>query len=164
MTETRGEPLPPDDLADRLTEVLGLTGLLYRRVLRAVERTAPAQGLSVGVRTVLDLLRGQGPLTVPQMSHHQALSRQFLQRMVHEAAGLRFVEIRPNPAHRRSPLIHLTDEGLAAITAVTARERAALRETGGDLTEAEVAACVRVLDQMLTLFDDGRGPEGTGPA
>lgn len=149
------EPLPPDDLADHLVEVLGLVGLLYRRVLRKVEQTAPSQGLSVGVRAVLDLLREQGTMTVPQMSRTQELSRQFVQRMVHDAAAGQWVETAANPAHRRSPLIRLTDEGLAAITAVTNREKQVLRRTGGDLTDAEIAACVKVLGQMLALFNEG---------
>ncbi|MFF4955366.1 MarR family winged helix-turn-helix transcriptional regulator [Streptomyces chattanoogensis] len=147
------KPLEPDDLALRLTEVFALVGPLYRRVQRKVEQAAPIEGLSVGVRAVLDLLREHGPMTVPQMGREQALSRQFVQRMVNDAAAQQLVEIIPNPAHRRSSLIRLTDGGRAAITAVTSREHALLRQVGGDLTDADVRACVRVLTEMLELFD-----------
>ncbi|MFB6435916.1 MarR family winged helix-turn-helix transcriptional regulator [Streptomyces sp. NPDC056411] len=152
MTDT-DSPLGPDDLAHRLTEVFALVGPLYRRVHRKVEQAAPIEGLSVGVRAVLDLLKEHGPMTVPQMGRAQALSRQFVQRMVNDAASRRLVEITPNPAHQRSSLIRLTDEGRAAITAVTAREHALLRQVGGDLTDADLTACVRVLREMLELFD-----------
>jgi DNA-binding MarR family transcriptional regulator len=147
-------PLAPDDLAHRLTEVVDLVGPLYRRVQRKVEQAAPIEGLSVGVRAVLDLLRENGPMTVPQMGRAQALSRQFVQRMVNDAAAGQLVEITPNPAHQRSSLIRLTDRGRAAITAVIAREHALLREVDGDLTDADVTACVRVLTKMLELFDN----------
>ncbi|CAM5721369.1 hypothetical protein SCANM63S_00831 [Streptomyces canarius] len=40
-------PLPPDELADRLTEVFALVGPLYRRVHRKVEQAEPIEGLSV---------------------------------------------------------------------------------------------------------------------
>ncbi|MFI2352604.1 MarR family winged helix-turn-helix transcriptional regulator [Streptomyces sp. NPDC019443] len=153
MTDT-DPPLAPDDLAHRLTEVFDLVGPLYRRVQRKVELAAPIEGLSVGVRAVLDLLRENGPMTVPQMGRAQALSRQFVQRMVNDAAAGQLVEIIPNPAHQRSSLIRLTDRGRAAITAVIAREHALLREVDGDLTDAEVTACVRVLTRMLELFDN----------
>jgi DNA-binding MarR family transcriptional regulator len=143
-----------DAIADRLTEVFALVGPLYRRVLRKVEPAAPIEGISVGVRAVLDLLRGHGPMTVPQMSRAQALSRQFVQRMVNDASARSLVEVIPNPAHRRSSLIRLTAEGRAAIDAVTAREHALMRQVGGDLTDADVDACVRVLARMLALFDD----------
>ncbi|MDQ0943841.1 MarR family winged helix-turn-helix transcriptional regulator [Streptomyces sp. V1I1] len=147
-------PLTPDDLAHRLTEVFDLVGPLYRRVQRKVEQAAPIEELSVGVRAVLDLLRENGPMTVPQMGRAQALSRQFVQRMVNDAAAGQLVEITPNPAHQRSSLIRLTDRGRAAITAVIAREHALLREVDGDLTDADVTACVRVLTRMLELFDN----------
>ncbi|MEU9803307.1 MarR family winged helix-turn-helix transcriptional regulator [Streptomyces sp. NPDC051000] len=135
-------------------EVFGLVGPLYRRVQRKIEQDAPGQGLSVGVRAVLDLLREHGPMTVPQMGQAQSLSRQFVQRMVHDAAARGLTEAVPNPAHQRSSLIRLTDAGLTAITAATAREHALLRRTGGRLTDGEVAACLKVLGRMLDLFDD----------
>ncbi|MFF2145372.1 MarR family winged helix-turn-helix transcriptional regulator [Kitasatospora sp. NPDC058190] len=142
-------------------EVFALVGPLYRRVQRRIELDA-AQGLSVGVRAVLDLLRQHGPMTVPQMGRAQSLSRQFVQRMVNDAAASGLVEAVPNPAHARSSLIRLTDAGQAAITAVTAREHALLRQVGGDLTDVDVATTVRVLGQMLELFEDV-DPTGSEP-
>ncbi|MFF3875972.1 MarR family winged helix-turn-helix transcriptional regulator [Streptomyces sp. NPDC001978] len=152
MTET-DRHLSPDELPERLMEVFDLVGPLYRRVQRKIERDA-AQGLSVGVRAVLALLREHGPMTVPQMGRAQSLSRQFVQRMVNDAAARQLVESIPNPTHQRSSLIRLTGDGHAAITAVTAREHALLRQAGGDLTDTDVAACVRVLGRMLELFND----------
>ena len=153
MTDS-DQPLAPDDLAQRLMEVFALVGPLYRRVFRKVEQDAPVQGLSIGVRAVLDLLNENGPMTVPQMGRAQALSRQFVQRMVNDAAAQHLVEAIPNPAHQRSSLIGLTDGGRAAITAVTARERALLSQIGGDLTDADITACLRVLSRLLELFEN----------
>jgi len=135
-------------------EVFALVGPLYRRVLRKVEQAEPVEGISVGVRAVLDLLRGHGPLTVPQMGRAQALSRQFVQRTVNDAAARGLVESIPNPAHKRSSLIRLTESGRAAIDAVTAREYALLAQVGGDLSEQDVRTCVRVRGRMLEVFDD----------
>ncbi|MFC5825566.1 MarR family winged helix-turn-helix transcriptional regulator [Nonomuraea insulae] len=142
------------ELTDRLTEVFDLVGPLYRRAQRKVEQDAPIEGLSVGVRAVLNMLREQGPMTVPQMGRAQALSRQFVQRMINDAAARHLVEFVANPAHKRSSLIRLTTEGRAAITAVIDREHAVLRQVGGDLTEAEVDACLHVLTRLLRLLDD----------
>lgn len=150
----RDKPLPPDDLAPRLYEVFAVLGPLYRRVTRKVELNEPIEGLSIGVRAVLELLRAQGPLTVPQMGRAQALSRQFVQRTVNEAAAHGLVEAIPNPAHQRSSLIRLTDDGRSAIDAVITRESALLKRVGGDLTAADVTTCVRVLARMLEVFED----------
>ncbi|QCX80494.1 MarR family protein [Streptomyces sp. YIM 121038] len=149
-----GEPLDPDALAGRLTEVFDLVGPLYRRTQRKVEQAEPIEGLSVGVRAVLDLLHRNGPMTVPQMGRAQSLSRQFVQRTVNDAAARGLVEVTANPAHRRSSLIRLTGEGEAAIAAAVTRERAVLRQVRGDISDADVTACLHVLTRMLELFDD----------
>ncbi|MFG2886909.1 MarR family winged helix-turn-helix transcriptional regulator [Streptomyces sp. NPDC048297] len=135
-------------------EVFALVGPLYRRVQRKIEQDASRQGLSVGVRAVLDLLRAHGPMTVPQMGRAQSISRQFVQRMVNDAVSAGLVETAPNPAHARSPLIRLTDTGRTAIETTVTREHALLREAAPDLTPADVDTCVHVLSRMLTLFDD----------
>ncbi|MDF2705064.1 MAG: hypothetical protein K0R62_716 [Nonomuraea muscovyensis] len=152
MTEPDRSPASAE-LADRLTEVFDLVGPLYRRAQRKVEQDAPIEGLSVGVRAVLNLLREHGPMTVPQMGRAQALSRQFVQRVINDAVARGLVESVPNPAHKRSSLIRLTDHGRAAITAVIDRERAVLAQAGGGLTDADVAGCVRVLSHLLRFLD-----------
>ena len=147
-------PLDADRLPARLAEVFDVVGPLYRLAQRKVEQDAPVHGLSVGVRAVLNLLLEHGPMTVPQMGRAQALSRQFVQRMVNEAAARGLVEPAPNPAHRRSPLIRLTGEGTAAITALIGHERELMRQVGGGLTDADITACLRVLTRMLEFLGD----------
>lgn len=154
VTENK-EPLPPEVLAGRLSEVFAVLGPLYRRTTRALELKERKEGFPVGVRAVLELLRmGGRPMTVPQMGRTLALSRQFVQRMVNEAAGQDLVEAVPNPAHQRSFLIRLTDTGRTTIDALVARERVLLERASGDLTAADIDACVRVLTRMLALFED----------
>ncbi|MER6418601.1 MarR family transcriptional regulator [Streptomyces sp. NPDC001137] len=147
------KPLTPDELGHRLTEVFDLVGPLYRRALRKVEQGEAIEGVSVGVRAVLDLLRQHEPMTVPQMGRILALSRQFVQRMVNDAAEQGWVEAIPNPAHQRSSLIRITDEGRATMTAILGREHHLNRQVGGDLTDAELRATVRVLREILKTFD-----------
>lgn len=146
-------PLPPDELGGRLTEVYDLVGPLCRRAQRSVEQGLTADGLSVGVRAVLTLLHRNGPMTVPQMGRAQSISRQFVQRMVNDAAAQDLVESIPNPAHRRSSLIRTTEKGAGVIAAVLEREHLLLRGVGGDLTDAEVTACLRVLGEMVKALD-----------
>jgi DNA-binding MarR family transcriptional regulator len=147
------KPLAPDELGERITEVYDLIGPLYRRAFRKIELGEQIEGASVGVRSVLDLLRRFEPMTVPQMGRIMALSRQFVQRTVNDAVAHGWAEIIPNPAHQRSSLIRLTDGGRTTITAILAREHALNRQVGGDLTDAEITACVRVLKELLRTFD-----------
>ncbi|WP_309317308.1 MarR family winged helix-turn-helix transcriptional regulator [Streptomyces salinarius] len=146
-------PLPPDELAHRLAQVYDLVGPVYRRAQRLVEQGLAPEGLSVGVRAVLALLHRNGPMTVPQMGRAQAISRQFVQRMVNDAAARGLVESVPNPAHRRSSLIRLTDEGRTVVAAVLDRENVLLGQVGGDLTDSDLTTCLRVLGAMLSALD-----------
>ncbi|MHC3467505.1 MarR family winged helix-turn-helix transcriptional regulator [Streptomyces sp. 7R007] len=146
-------PLPPDELGHRVSEVFDLIGALYRRGLRKIEQGEQVEGVPVGVRSVLALLRRHGPMTVPQMGRVMTLTRQFVQRMVNDAAAEGWVEVTPNPAHQRSSLIRITGAGETVIDTILAREHALNRQVGGDLTDAELTACVRVLKQMLKTFD-----------
>ncbi|ANS79431.1 Transcriptional regulator, MarR family [Serinicoccus hydrothermalis] len=148
------EPLTPADLAPRLAEVYGVLGPVYRRVARIVERDQEVMGMSVGVRAVLDQLRQEGDLPVPAMAREQALSRQFVQRMVNDAQDAGFVRLVDNPAHRRSRLVQLTPAGAQAIEAVHEREQGLLRAVGGDLTGPELDATLRVLRQMLLALEE----------
>ena len=151
-------PLPPDELGHRVSEVFDLVGALYRRGLRTLEQDEADRGMSVGVRSVLVLLRRYGPMTVPQMARVMALTRQFVQRMANEAMDRGWAEATPNPAHQRSSLIRITAEGETVIDAVLAREHALNRQVGGgELTGAELRACARVLKEMLRTFDHGDG-------
>jgi DNA-binding MarR family transcriptional regulator len=148
------EPLPPDELGHRVSEVFDLVGALYRRGLRTLEQDEADRGMSVGVRSVLVLLHRYGTMTVPQMARVMSLTRQFVQRMTNEAMDRGWAEATPNPAHQRSSLIRITAEGEAVVEAVLAREHALNRQVGGgELTGAELQACARVLKEMLRTFD-----------
>ncbi len=147
-------PLEPDDLADRLAEVYVAIGPVYRTVARIVERSEGAMGMSTGVRNVLDQLRRGGDRTVPQLARAQDLSRQFVQRMVNDASAAGFVELRENPAHRRSSLVHLTTDGERAISAVAAREHELMTRVGGGITGAEIDATLRILHHMQLALEE----------
>lgn len=147
-------PLGSDALAARLAEVYVELGPLYRKAARIVERGQPAMGMSVGVRAVLDQLRREGELTVPQMARTQDLSRQFVQRMVHDARDAGFVDLIANPAHRRSSLVRLTTEGRGAIDDVAAWEHRLMGRVGGNLTQAQLDATLHVLTSMSTALDE----------
>lgn len=154
MVAKNEAPLPPEELAAGLAEVYSVVGPLYRRVLRLVEHRAPDAGVSVGTRAALERLAETGTETVPAIARALALSRQFVQRSVNDACEQDLVTLQPNPAHRRSSLVELTEAGKAAIASVQAREHEAMAQVGGDLTGNELASTLRVLRHMLTALDE----------
>ncbi|MFB6572124.1 MarR family winged helix-turn-helix transcriptional regulator [Streptomyces noursei] len=121
---------------------------LQRTIVRAAERTLDGTGLTAGERTLLDALRAHGPRTVPQLARSLDLDRQPVQRWVNHAAELGLVVTTANPAHRRSSLIRLTDEGTAMMRGVQEAEAGKLRRGLADLSAGEVRTALRVLDRI----------------
>ncbi len=147
-------PLTTDELGPQLAEVLAVLGPLYRKCQRVVEESQGIEGASIGVRAILDMLRIHGDMTVPQMAQSQALSRQFVQRMTNEARDNAWVELRPNPRHKRSSIVSLTAAGSSVIETIARREQARLGSIGGDLTMTDIDSCKRVLSSLLEELRD----------
>ncbi|WP_328387053.1 MarR family transcriptional regulator [Streptomyces sp. NBC_00400] len=159
-----GEPSPTEDL---LYGVLRRLWPLHRTVVRAVEHELTGTGMTAGEHALLDALRAEGPRTVPQLARGMGLDRQPVQRWVNHAMELGLVVTAPNPAHRRSSLIRLTDEGTEAIRGVRESEAAELRQRLADLSAEDVRTALHVLDRLgeefRQLADGSRmTPEETG--
>jgi len=133
---------------DELARVFDLVGPLYRQTVRNLEQ---ASGLPVGVRAVLDLLRVREALTVPRIADVLSLSRQFVQRCVNEAEERGWVELRTNPSHQRSSLVAITAAGRELVTGIRAGEADSLMPVAAMMSRDDVAACLRVLTQLLDM-------------
>lgn len=109
---------PDDDLARQFEELLTQVTALATR-LRQDERKVQAAGdLAVGGTPVLRLLSERGALTVPQIARLNCTSRQNIQILVNRLEKEGCVETVPNPAHKRSELVRLTNRGRASLAAV----------------------------------------------
>jgi DNA-binding MarR family transcriptional regulator len=99
------------------------------------------------MRAVLERL-GDGPRTVPQVARSLWLPRQVVQRLTDAAVELGFVRFTANPAHRRSKLAELTDQGRTVFAEIHDRELADLRELADRLDPADIEAAVRVISAL----------------
>ena len=115
--------------------------------LRAVsERAAPAHdGLTPSHRGVMESLSAMGPRTVPELARARPVARQHIQVLVDELAELGLVEARPNPAHKRSPLLALTPAGERRFAAIRAAESEALASIRFSVSSARMAATTEEL-------------------
>ena len=88
---------------------------LIRRLFRAMAQLADgylrAHGLTAADRAVLEFLDRDGPLAVPEIAARYQVSRQHIQVTVNTLLEDGFLESRPNPRHKRSPLFALTPVG-----------------------------------------------------
>jgi DNA-binding MarR family transcriptional regulator len=116
---------------------------------RAVTAALESEQVTLGVRALLETLNDGEPATVPAIGRVLSMPRQVIQRLADQAIEQGLVATRPNPAHRRSPLVDLTDEGRAAFERIHRAELHNLSTIAAALEPADVAAAVRVLDALV---------------
>lgn len=92
---------------------------------------------------------------MPEIARALDLPRQPVQRVVDELAERRLVVAAPNPSHRRSPHIQLTNLGSEAIEAVLANERREIARAARGMDGEDVQVAIRVLDQLIAGFRRG---------
>lgn len=90
---------------------------LNGQLLEVAEQLAAPAGLTAARWQVLGAVLHE-PLTVAGIARAMGLTRQSVQRTADVLVDLGMMERRPNPAHARSPLMAVTDAGLAAVRAI----------------------------------------------
>lgn len=103
-------------------EVLGLTPLIQRNVLRPMERCGSRMGPNQLV--ILRLLREHGPLTMAQLGRALSVCRQQMTCHIDDLLRKGLVTRAQGEKDRRTVLIALTDRGLEALER---QEREAMR-------------------------------------
>lgn len=113
-----------------------------------VEAGLTGTGLTVRMRAVLEILHRHGAQTVPDIAAKLEIQRQYVQVMCNETLAAGFVEQRPNPRHKRSPVLALTDSGTSLIKTIIEKELHILTQIGSDLSEQDIATALRVVCEV----------------
>jgi len=103
--------------------------------------------ISAGARGVLKSL-STGPSSVPQLARQRPVTRQFMQRVVDSLTDRGWVVSRPNPAHRRSPLLELSDAGWKALRSMGVREARFAKTFARGVRIEEVARARATLEAL----------------
>jgi DNA-binding MarR family transcriptional regulator len=121
---------------------------LHLQSARAVTTALQGEPVTMAIRALLERLVDTGPQTVPQIAAWLDVSRQAVQRVVDDAHTLGYVEVRENPAHRRSHLVDVTARGRSAFRRLHAGELATLAEVAAGIDRADLLTCAAVLQQL----------------
>jgi DNA-binding MarR family transcriptional regulator len=103
-----------EELESHLEELLIEVGALATRLEQDARRVQTEGDLPAGGSSVLSMLSRFGSLTVPQIARLDSTSRQNIQTIVNRLQREGCVELSPNPAHKRSELVRLTERGRAS--------------------------------------------------
>lgn len=125
---------------------------LFHKLGDAVTTLHEGSGVSGGMRAVLESLITGGPQTVPQMARARPVSRQHIQKLVNELLAVDYVEYQDNPAHRRSKIVGVTEEGRKLFSSFREREIEALSRLSTSVTFGELEQAELVLSAMIERF------------
>ncbi|MCI0453702.1 MAG: MarR family transcriptional regulator [Candidatus Dadabacteria bacterium] len=137
-----------------IESVFGETVALFH-CLRATAEEIHRQGETTsGKRGVLRGLDRFGLQTVPQMARARPVSRQYIQTLVNQLVEQGYVEFIENPAHKRSPLVHLTQRGKDLIKEMNRREEKILEMLKIEIEERDLRLTARVLRKLRACLED----------
>ena len=121
------------------------TRLLFHALKEWAEAVHSDVGVTVSIRAVLELLLLRGAASVPDMARARLVSRQHIQQQVDALLDRKLVRREPNPAHKRSSRITLTDSGRALIQNMRADELGALTRLQTGVSDNAVRNATQVL-------------------
>lgn len=142
-----------------LLTVIDETRALFHR-LKAAARALHSRGATTaGQRGVLQELYDRGPRTVPEMARARPVSRQHIQGLVNRLLDAGYVELRANPAHKRSKRVALTGVGREAFEAMREREVELLARLPVHVSLRDLTTTAAVLHDLRVALED---PAWTG--
>ena len=121
------------------------TRLLFHALKQWAEALHEGLAITISMRSVLEVILLRGPASVPDMARARGVSRQHIQQQVDALLEKDFVRREDNPAHKRSPLIALTDRGQAVIQSMRADELNALSRLQAGVSDISVQEATHVL-------------------
>lgn len=129
----------------QLYQLVWMSRPLMQAAEACVENGLAGTDLTVRMRAVLEVLRAEGDLAVPDIAAKLEIQRQYVQLMVNETLSSGFTKQLPNPRHKRSPLLTLTENGRALIDDVIAKEVSIMQTIGAGLSDEDVSTALNVV-------------------
>ena len=111
---------------------------------------------------VLEMISRIGPMTVPQIARARSTSRQNIQILIDRLEAIGRVGWNGNPVHKKSLLVHLTENGRASLAASESVQKHLLLKLGSQLSEAEVGGTLSVLSQVRGILSADRKDSASG--
>ncbi|MDV7341055.1 hypothetical protein RYZ26_15720 [Terasakiella sp. A23] len=134
----------------RLYQLIWLSRPLMQAASACVEKGLAGTELTVRMRAVMEILRTEGELAVPDIAVKLEIKRQYVQLMVNETLASGLTEKCPNPRHKRSSLVRLTQKGCDLIDDVMARELEIMKIIGQDFTDEDIATALAVVQSVTS--------------
>lgn len=133
----------------------------FGAVKRELGRILPSDCPS-GSAAVLTLLGRHGDMRMSRLAELLAVDMSVTSRHVAHLAERGWIDRSPDPADKRSRILHLTPTGLARLEALSERTTQLLADRLSDWSDDEVSQLTRLMARLRASFDDSRAlPPGS---
>ena len=150
--ETMNSSDQSHDKAVALLSLINTTTALFFRLKLVAEQVHHQGSISAGKRGVLLSLWQLGSQTVPQLARARPVSRQHIQLLVNALLKAGYVEYIENPAHKRSRLVRITQQGSAILRSMIQREMKLLEGINLGIETEAMQSAEEVLDTVREFF------------
>ncbi len=147
---------------DPLITLIDAIRLAFNQMRSSADAAHADLGITAALRAVLERLARGGPQTVPDMARARNVSRQHIQKIVDGLGEAGLIDMKANPAHKRSPLIVLSAEGRTLFAIIEKREVAILAGIGKILQGDNLAAATKTLKTLTGALQDWDQKRETG--
>ncbi len=137
-----------------LRELFNEVRLTFNTIAELADRMHTEEGVTVGMRAVMEYLSRNGPHTVPEIARARHLTRQRIQALANELLDAGLVELIDNPAHKRSSKLALTTNGEKTMQRMTRAEAKLLESRDWPVAGRDLSKAASVLQAVR------RGLEG----
>ncbi|MGW0879005.1 MarR family winged helix-turn-helix transcriptional regulator [Streptomyces sp. NPDC002671] len=138
-------------LYEELVRQLSAVGAVKRDLGRILPPDCPA-----GSAAVLNLLGRHGDMRMSKLAELLAVDMSVTSRHVAHVAARGWIERSPDPADKRSRILHLTPAGLAQLDELSWRTSRLLAERLADWSDDEVGQLIRLMTRLRASFGDCR--------
>ncbi|MER6411685.1 MarR family winged helix-turn-helix transcriptional regulator [Streptomyces humidus] len=136
---------------EELARQLSAVGAVKRDLGRILPQDCPA-----GSAAVLALLGSHGDMRLSNLSELLAVDMSVTSRHAAHLADRGWIERSPDPADKRSRILHLTPEGHVMLVELSRRSAGFLAERLSDWSDAEVGQLIGLLTRLRASFGDCR--------
>jgi DNA-binding MarR family transcriptional regulator len=140
---------------DSRYQVIWLIRRLFRVMGSVADDYLKDDQLTAAHRAVMEFLYPGEQLSVPAIAGKYHVSRQHVQVIVNELRASGLIEALPNPRHKRSALMQLSELGRATFEEIRRNESALVQEIFAELDENDIDITRRSLRALLNRFERG---------
>ena len=131
-----------------LAHILTLLRIVPADLATAYQSLHESAGVNRSELTVLERLADDGAATVPDLARAQGVSRQHVQQVCNGLAQKGLIAWGRNPAHKRSRLAAVTNEGYKTVDQARMRESRWLLDLAGTFSSSGLEEARRTLEAL----------------